>query len=107
MYNNGKIGRERNSERKVSCCQKTYKKIWDVHIDNKVVSKLLEIKTNSKFDKAIRSLVLIMSKMSGYVKTFKIEKRINKLMFFHWDDEKWIEKYKAIWTKIEDLKILN
>ena len=63
-------------------------KIWDVHIDNKVVSKLLEIKTNSKFDKAIRSLVLIMSKMSGYVKTFKIEKRINKLMFLRRDDEK-------------------
>ena len=83
------------------------KKIWDVHVDNKIVSKLFEIKTNSKFDKARRSLVLIISKVSGYVKTFKVEKRINKLMFFRRDDEKLIEKYKAIWTKIEDLKILN
>ena len=33
--------------------------------------------------------------MSGYVKTFKI---------FRIDDEKLLEKYKAIWTKIEDLK---
>ena len=29
-----------------------------------------------KFDKAIRPLVLIMPKMSGYVKTFKVEGKI-------------------------------
>ena len=29
-----------------------------------------------KFDKAIRPLVLIMPKMSGYVKTFKIKEEI-------------------------------
>ena len=40
--------------------------------------------------------------MSGYVKTFK--DKINKLMSFRRDDEKLLEKYKAIWTKIEDLK---
>ena len=28
----------------------------------------------------------------------------NKLMSFRIDDEKLLEKYKAIWTKIEDLK---
>ena len=55
-------------------------------------------------DKAIRPLVLIMPKMSGYVKTFKVEDKINKLMSFRRDDEKLLEKYKAIWTKIEDLK---
>ena len=53
-------------------------------------------------DKDIRPLVLIMPKMSGYVKTFK--DKINKLMSFRRDDEKLLEKYKAIWTKIEDLK---
>ena len=42
--------------------------------------------------------------MSGYVKTFKVEDKINKLMSFRIDDEKLVEKYKAIWTKIEDLK---
>ena len=39
----------------------------------------------------------------------KIKKQyINKLMSFSINDEKLLEKYKAIWTKIEDLKkILN
>ena len=52
---------------------KTPMKILDVNVDNIVVSKLIETKTNSKyligikFDKAIRPLVLIMPKMSGYV----------------------------------------
>ena len=40
--------------------------------------------------------------MSGYVKTFTIEDKINKLISFCIDDEKLLEKYKAIWTKIED-----
>ena len=46
--------------------------------------------------------------MSGYVKTFKVKERdkdkSNKLMSFRIEDEKLLEKYKAIWTKIEDLK---
>ena len=49
-----------------------------------------------------------MSKMSGYVKIFKVKDRDKdkniKLMYFHIDDEKLLEKYKPIWTKIEDLK---
>ena len=47
--------------------------------------------------------------MSGYVKAFKDgdKDKSNKLMSFRIDDEKLLEKYKAIWTKIEDLKILN
>ena len=45
-----------------------------------------------------------MPKVSGYVKTFKAEDKINKLMTFHIDDEKLLEKYKATCTKIEDLK---
>ena len=62
-------------------------------------------------DKAIRPLVLIMPKMSGYVKTFKVKEgdkdKNNKLMPFHIDDEKLLEKDLPIWTKIEDLKNLN
>ena len=42
--------------------------------------------------------------MSGYVKTFKGKKGNNKFMSFRIDDEKLLEKYKAIWTKIENLK---
>ena len=45
-----------------------------------------------------------MPKMSGYVKTFTVEDKINKLMSVRIDDEKLSEKYKAIWTKSEDLK---
>ena len=54
--------------------------------------------------KDIRPLVLIMPKMSGYLKTFKVQDAVNKLPFFHIDDEKLLEKYKAIQTKIEDFK---
>ena len=42
--------------------------------------------------------------MSGYVQTFKAEDKNNKLMSFRIDDEKLVEKCKAIWTKIKDLK---
>ena len=85
-------------------------KICEANFDNIVASKLIERKSNSKyligikFDKAIRPLVLIMPKMSGYVKIFKFKEEDNKLMSFCRDDEKLLEKYKAIWTKIEDLK---
>ena len=55
-------------------------------------------------DKDIRPLVLIMPKMSRYVKTMKVQDKIIKLMYFHIDDEKLLENYKTIWTNIEDLK---
>ena len=58
-------------------------------------------------DEDIRALVLIMPKTSGYVKTLKVEDKNNELMFFYIVYEKILPKYKAIWTKIEDLKILN
>ena len=84
-------------------------KIWDVGVNNIVTSIIVGIKTNSKcfighLDKVIRPLVLILPKMSGNVKTLKVRDggngENNKLMSFCIDDE----KYKTIWTKIEDLK---
>ena len=53
-------------------------KIWDVNVDNIVISKLVKTKTNSKYciaywDKVIRQLVLTMPKTSGYVKKFKVK----------------------------------
>ena len=45
-----------------------------------------------------------MPKISGYVKTFKVEDKSNKLMSFCIDYEKVLQKYKAIWVKTEDLK---
>ena len=72
--------------------------IWDINIENIVISKLVKENTNSKylirieFDKAIRPLVLIMPKMSGYVKLFKVKEgdkdKNNKLMSFNLDGEK-------------------
>ena len=41
--------------------------------------------------------------MRGYAKIFKVEDKINKLMSFRIDYEKLLQKYKTIWTKIEDL----
>ena len=47
--------------------------IWDVNVDNIVMSKLVNTKTNSMYligylNKAIRELVLMMPKMCEYVK---------------------------------------
>ena len=73
-------------------------KIWDVNIDNRVFSKLIETKSNSKnlirikFDKTIRPLFFIMPKMSGYVTTFKFKEGGNKLLSFRIDDETLLEK---------------
>ena len=71
--------------------QKKTIKTWDGNVDNIIISKLVTTKTNSEYlirylDKAIKPLVSIMSKMSGYVKTFKVkdgdEDRKNKLMSY-------------------------
>ena len=50
---------------------------------------------------------MILSKMSQYVKIFEVKDKNNKLISFHINDEKLLKKYKANWTKIEDLKILK
>ena len=55
--------------------------IWDGNVDNIVFSKLIETKTNSKYfigylDKTIRPSVLIIPKMSGYVKNLRLKMEI-------------------------------
>lgn len=58
-------------------------KTWDVDADNIVFSKIIEKgRINSKFliehlDEVVRPLVLILPKMSRYLKTFK--EKYNKL----------------------------
>ena len=42
--------------------------------------------------------------MSGYLKTFKVKDRNNKLMSLRINDEKLLEIYKTFLTKIENLK---
>ena len=53
--------------------QKSQEKFWDVNIDNMVILYLIEVRNNSKYligylEKVIRTLVLILPNMSGYVK---------------------------------------
>ena len=57
-----------------------------------------------KLDEIVRPFVLILSTMSGHVKIFKVkdEKKNNKLISFRINDERLLEKYKTIWTRIED-----
>ena len=85
--------------------------IWYVNVDNIVISELIKPKTKYligiKFDKAIRPLVLIMPKISGYVKTFKGKEGNYKLMSFHINNEKLLQKHKTIWPKTEDLKFFE
>ena len=82
-------------EKKVHAVKKTIN-IWDVNVDNIVISKLVKTKINFKYligylDKVLKVLVLIMPKLSGYVKTFKgkdeDKDKKDKLMSFHINDE--------------------
>ena len=91
-------------------------RIWNVDLDKLVISKLVKTCKSSNYfigylDKFIRPLVLILPKMSGYVKTFKDnsedKNKINKLMNLCIDDHKLLEKYKTIWTMIENLKSIE
>ena len=73
---------------------------------------LIETKNNYKYqigylDDVTRPLVLVLYKRRGYFKTFIVkdgDEDHNKLISFHINDEKLLEKYKTISTKIEDLK---
>ena len=47
-------------------------------------------------DKTIRLLVLIIPKINGCVKTSKVKGGNGKLIFFRTDDQKLLEKSKAI-----------
>ena len=56
------------------------KKIWDVDIDNVVISKLIKTKNKSKdlnryLVEIITPLILISRKMSRYVKTFRAKNK--------------------------------
>ena len=60
--------------------------IWDVNVDNTVISKLIETKNNLKYlirylVEVIRPLVLILLETSGFVKTFKDR---NNIFSYRW-----------------------
>ena len=72
----------------------------------KVISLLIGTKTNSKYlieclDKFIRPLVLILPKMSGYVKTFKVKDKNNKLMYLGINGEKPLKSIKLFGLKLK------
>ena len=78
--------------------------ICDVNADNIVISILIETKNNSKYlteylDEGIRPLLLRLPKVSRYAKTFK--EKNTKLMPLFIENDKLLEKYKTIWTKID------
>ena len=74
--------------------------IWDVNFDDIVFSKLIERKTNFKYligylDEVIRPLVLILPKISRYVKTLTEDEdkdKNNKFMSFFINDGKLLKK---------------
>ena len=59
-------------------------------------------------DEVITPLVLILPKLSEYVKNFKVnggdKSKNNKLMSFLIDHDKQLEKHKTTWTKNEGLQ---
>ena len=99
-----RFGEKEITKEKIYAAKKPIK-LSDVDVDNIVVSKLVEAKTNSKylirikFDKGIMQLILTIHKVNGYIKIIKVEDKVNKSMSFCMDDEKLSEKYKAIWKK--------
>ena len=107
-----RFGKIKAAKEKCYCAKKPII-IWNVNVDNIVISKLVETKSNSKnligqLDEVMRPLVWISPKMRGYVQKFKDKgednKNNNKLVSLNIVDDKLLEKYKTIW-KIQ--KVLN
>ena len=68
--------------------------IWDVNVGNVVISNLIETRNNSKY---------LVGYLDEKVKNGDKDKN-NKFMSFCINDEKLLETYTNIWTKIKDLK---
>ena len=73
-----RFGEKETAKEKFYAAKKPIK-IWDVNVDNIVISKLIETKTNSKylvwikFEKAIRPLVLILPEISDMLRHLKLK----------------------------------
>ena len=92
-----RFGETKVAKEKFYAVKKTIN-IWDVNVDNIVISKLVERKTNSKY--LIEYLGKVIRPLDHFgivrVKTFKTKDKDNRLVSFHTNDEKLLEKYKAI-----------
>ena len=90
-----RFGETKKTKEKIYGAKKVIN-IWYVDLNNTVISKLIKTKTKFKdsigyLDKVMRTLVLILSKMSEYVKTFKVKDgdkdKNNKLMSLDIDNK--------------------
>ena len=105
------------------CSARKTRNIWDVNVNNIVISKLVETKNNSKYliefldVRALKSIKRCHSIISSesisfwyclkwYVNIFKVKDKDKnkKLMPFRINNRNLLDKYKTIWTKIDDLK---
>ena len=83
----GERERERELAKEKFYAAKGPIKNCDVNVGNIVISKLVKRKSNSKYligclNNAIRPLVLIMPKLSGCVKRFKVKEGSIKIFAF-------------------------
>ena len=88
----------------------------DEKIDNTAILKSVETKISSEYlniylGVVMRALVLILPKMSRFVKTFKnkggYKEKNNELMYLFIYDYIILENNKIVWTNIEDLKSIE
>ena len=85
-------------------------KIWNVNVNNIVLSILVESENNYNYligclDEVIIPLVLIMFKMNGYVKTSKVKNwdkdKYNKLIYFSINDEFLLKSIKTFRLRLK------
>ena len=81
-----------------------------LNLDNIVISKVIKIKTFSKYlieylDIVMKPMFLIIPKISKYVKKFNVnggdKNKNNKMMPFRVIDEKLLEKYKLFRLRLK------
>ena len=81
-----------------------------LNLDNIVTSKVIKIKTFSKYlieylDIVMKPIFLIIPKISKYVKKFNVnggdKNKNNKMMPFRVIDEKLLEKYKLLRLRLK------
>ena len=85
-------------------------KIWNVNVNNIVLSILVETENNYNYligclDEVIIPLVLILFKINGYVKTSKVKNwdkdKYNKLMHFCINDEILLKSIKTFRLRLK------
>ena len=97
-----RFGKTNIAKEKFYGAKKKNNKIWNVEVNNMVISNLTETNNNSKYlieylDEVIKPLVLILPKSSEHIKTYK-DKDGNKLTSFGTDDG---NLWKKVWNHLD------